>query len=244
MIALDRVVLRSRASGAPVLAAASLEVAAGEVALVSGPSGSGKSALVGLLFGAVAPSGGRAAVFGRDLHRLRRSSLARLRRRVGVVLDDPLLIDEDSALANVALALELDGVPRRARTLRALRALDRLGLAALAALPAGLLTAGERRRLALARALVGEPRVLILDDSLSSVDAETEQSILAALDQVMAGRTAILISHRVAAVRRAQQIAVLEGGRLVELGSHDALIARGGVYAELYRDQLEQEILG
>jgi ABC-type multidrug transport system fused ATPase/permease subunit len=105
------------------------------------------------------------------------------------------------------------------------------------------LSGGQRQRVALARALVGQPRVLILDDSLSSVDAETEQAILSALDQVMAGRTAIVISHRVAAVRRAHQIAVLEAGKLVELGRHDQLLAKGGVYAELYRSQVEKEIL-
>jgi ATP-binding cassette subfamily B protein len=84
--------------------------------------------------------------------------------------------------------------------------------------------------------------VLILDDSLSSVDAETEKEILGRLDEVMRGRTAILISHRVAAVRRAHQIAVLDGGRLVERGSHDELLALGGVYAELYRTQLAEEM--
>jgi ATP-binding cassette subfamily B protein len=83
--------------------------------------------------------------------------------------------------------------------------------------------------------------VLILDDSLSSVDAETEREILGRLGEVMAGRTAILISHRVAAVRRADQIVVLDGARVVEVGTHAELLARGGVYAELYRSQLADE---
>src|SRR5262249_11968691 len=112
----------------------------------------------------------------------------------------------------------------------------------LAALPDGFHTVvgergitpsgGQRQRVALARALVARPRVLILDDSLPSVDAETEKEIPGRLAEVMRGRTAILISHRVAAVRRAHQIAVLDHGRLVERGTHDELIARGGVYAE------------
>jgi ABC-type multidrug transport system fused ATPase/permease subunit len=104
------------------------------------------------------------------------------------------------------------------------------------------LSGGQRQRVALARALVARPRVLILDDSLSSVDAETEKEILGRLDEVMRGRTAIIISHRVAAVRRAHQIAVLDKGRLVERGSHEELLERGGVYAELYRTQLAEEM--
>jgi ATP-binding cassette, subfamily B, multidrug efflux pump len=104
------------------------------------------------------------------------------------------------------------------------------------------LSGGQRQRVALARALVSRPRVLILDDSLSSVDAETERQILEQLEAVMRGRTAILISHRVAAVRRAHQIAVLDGGKLVERGTHAELLARGGVYADLYRTQLEEEL--
>ena len=122
----------------------------------------------------------------------------------------------------------------------------------IAALPEGLettvgergvtLSGGQRQRVALARALAAQPRVLVLDDSLSSVDAETEKEILGRLDEVMRGRTAILISHRVAAVRRAQQIAVLDAGRLVERGTHAELLARGGVYAELYRAQLGEEM--
>ncbi len=100
------------------------------------------------------------------------------------------------------------------------------------------LSGGQRQRVALARAIASDPRLLILDDSLSSVDAETERVILDRLDQVLAGRTALLISHRVAAVKNAHQIVVLDDGKVVETGGHDELLARGGVYAELYRTQL------
>lgn len=106
------------------------------------------------------------------------------------------------------------------------------------------LSGGQRQRVALARALATEPRVLVLDDSLSSVDAETESEILAHLGELMAGRTSILISHRLAAVRRADQIAVLDDGRLVELGTHDALLAKAGVYSEIYDTQLREGVLG
>jgi ATP-binding cassette subfamily B protein len=106
------------------------------------------------------------------------------------------------------------------------------------------LSGGQRQRVALARALATQPRVLVLDDSLSSVDAETEREILGHLSKLMEGRTSILISHRLAAVRRADQIAVVDEGELVELGTHDALLAEDGVYAEIYDTQLREGVLG
>jgi ATP-binding cassette subfamily B protein len=119
----------------------------------------------------------------------------------------------------------------------------------LEALPAGLetlvgergitLSGGQRQRVALARAIATDPAVLILDDSLSSVDAETEREILGRLDEVMSGRTTIIVSHRVGVLKRADRIAVFDDGALVEVGSHDELLAAGGVYTELYRTQLE-----
>ena len=104
------------------------------------------------------------------------------------------------------------------------------------------LSGGQRQRVALARALAAMPRLLVLDDSLSSVDAETEQLILGHLRAVMHGRTAVLISHRVAAIKDADQILVLDQGRIVERGSHDELLDAGGLYSELYRTQLQTEL--
>jgi ATP-binding cassette subfamily B protein len=139
-----------------------------------------------------------------------------------------------------------------ARDDRVRRAAEAAGLAPdIAVLPDGYatlvgergitLSGGQRQRVALARALAADPQILILDDSLSSVDAETERTILTRLRPILAGRTSILISHRVAAVKDADQILVLEGGRVAESGTHAALLASGGVYASLYREQLAQE---
>jgi ATP-binding cassette subfamily B multidrug efflux pump len=104
------------------------------------------------------------------------------------------------------------------------------------------LSGGQRQRVALARALAAMPRLLVLDDSLSSVDAETERLILGHLRAVMHGRTAVLISHRVAAIKDADQILVIDQGRIVERGSHDELLASGGLYSELYRTQLQTQL--
>ncbi|MBA3540899.1 MAG: ATP-binding cassette domain-containing protein, partial [Deltaproteobacteria bacterium] len=122
----------------------------------------------------------------------------------------------------------------------------------LAAMPDGLstivgergitLSGGQRQRVALARALAKAPRLLVLDDSLSSVDAQTERLILKNLRSVMHGRTAVLISHRVAAIKDADQILVLDQGKVIARGTHEQLLATGGLYAQLYRTQLDTEV--
>ena len=148
----------------------------------------------------------------------------------------------------IAAAVDLSGEPR------VHAAATSAGLTRdLAVMPEGLativgergitLSGGQRQRVALARALASAPRLLVLDDSLSSVDAETEQLILGHLRAVMAGRTAVLISHRVAAIKDADQILVIDQGRVVERGSHDELLAAGGLYSELYRGQLETDLV-
>src|SRR6185436_1485409 len=143
-----------------------------------------------------------------------------------------------------------DGVPLDSAAVE--RAAAAAGLARdVAALPDGYdtvvgergitLSGGQRQRVALARALCADPHILILDDSLSSVDAETERDILARLRPILAGRTSILVSHRVAAVKDASQILVIDAGRIAERGTHGQLLAAGGVYAALYHEQLAAE---
>jgi ATP-binding cassette subfamily B protein len=105
------------------------------------------------------------------------------------------------------------------------------------------LSGGQKQRTAIARAVIRDPRILILDDALSSVDTQTEERILSRLKEIMAGRTTILISHRTSTVRDADQIVVLLGGKIAECGTHDELLAAGGYYADLYRKQLLEEEL-
>ena len=228
-----------------------LDIPVGTVTAIVGRLGSGKSLLVEAIPRLIEVPPGSVLIDGRDIRDL---TLASLRGAIGYAPQEAFLFSTTIA-ENIAVGLEgrPDVVGAEAVRAAVVQAAVEAGLERdLAALPDGLetvvgergvtLSGGQRQRVALARALVSRPRILILDDSLSSVDAETERQILEQLEGVMRGRTSILISHRVAAVRRAQQIAVLDGGKLVERGTHGELLARGGVYAELYRTQLEEEM--
>jgi len=178
---------------------------------------------------------------------VREWELAGLRSAIGFVPQDPFLFSTTIG-KNIAFGREhIDDA--ETRELLVTSGLD----SDLAEFPAGLdtpvgergvtLSGGQKQRLTLARAVARDPRILILDDSLSSVDAATERRILERLDQVRKGRTAIVISHRVSSVARADRIAVIDEGRIVEQGTHDELLERGGLYADLFqRQRLSEEL--
>jgi ATP-binding cassette subfamily B protein len=178
--------------------------------------------------------------------------LAVLRRALGVSPQEPFLFS-DTIAANVAFGLDVDANATEARA----RIADAARIAALdadvEAFPRGYdtvlgergitLSGGQKQRVALARALAVDPRVLVLDDAVSAVDTATEEAILSRLRDVRRGRTCVIVAHRVSTVRDADEIVVLEAGRVVERGTHDALVARDGYYAAMHRRQLlEQEI--
>jgi ATP-binding cassette subfamily B protein len=232
-----------------VLDGVSFSVPAGSTLAIVGPTGSGKTTLVDALARLQDVAPGAVAVGGHDVTTL---PLARLRGLFGYAPQDAFLFSATVA-ENIAFGVREALDPEALRE-RVVRAGEAAGLAPdVAILPDGwdtlvgergiTLSGGQRQRVALARALAAEPRVLMLDDTLSSVDAQTEREILTRLQPILRQRTSIVVSHRVAAVKAADQILVLDAGRIAERGTHAQLLASGGLYASLYREQLAAEQL-
>jgi len=230
--------------GARALAGIDLRIPAGATFAIVGPTGCGKSTLVSLIPRLLDPTAGEVLVDGVDLRRL---DPEQLRRHIGFVPQETFLFS-DTIAGNIAFGVE-SATPEEIR-----RAAEIAGLAEdIAGFPQGYqtmvgergitLSGGQKQRTAIARAILRDPRILILDDALSSVDTLTEERILTHLAGVMRGRTVILISHRVSTVRQADRIVVLEGGRIVEQGAHADLLQAGGYYAELSRKQMLEEEL-
>jgi len=230
--------------GKQVLHDVNLKVPAGSSLAIVGPTGSGKTTLVNLIPRIYDAAQGAVLIDGRPI---RDYSLASLRQSIGFVPQETFLFS-DRIRENIALGVDsaTDGQIREAA--------DAANIAAdIEAFPEGYetlvgergitLSGGQKQRTAIARALIRNPRILILDDALSSVDTHTEDKILNHLRDVMQGRTTIFISHRVSTVRNADRIAVLHGGRIVELGTHDELLALNGYYSDLYNKQLLEEEL-
>jgi ATP-binding cassette, subfamily B, multidrug efflux pump len=227
-----------------VLHDVNLHIPAGSSLAIVGPTGSGKTTLVDLIPRIYDAEPGMVLIDGRPI---REYTLASLRKNIGFVPQETFLFS-DRIRENIALgvdtatdsevkisaaaaniATDIEGFPEGYETLVGERGIT--------------LSGGQKQRTAIARALIRNPRILILDDALSSVDTHTEDKILNHLRDVMQGRTTIFISHRVSTVRNTDRIAVLHGGRIVELGTHDELLALNGYYSDLYNKQLLEEEL-
>lgn len=225
----------------------SFSVNAGETVAIVGGTGSGKSTLVNLLARLHNPPRGSVFIDGRDVRDI---PLAELRGIIGFVPQEPFLFS-DTLADNVAFGWRGDAAGR-AEAVSAAADIAQLskdvrdfpnGYETMVGERGITLSGGQKQRTAIARAVITDPRILILDDALSAVDTYTEEEILVRLKDVMRARTAIIISHRISTVRDADQIVVLDAGRLVEKGTHDELIRLGGHYAELYKKQLLEEEL-
>ncbi len=231
-------------NGTPVLHDVNLKVPAGTSLAIVGPTGSGKTTLVNLIPRIYDSPRGSVLLDG---HPLQDYPTEMLRQNIGFVPQETFLFSETvrenialgvetatdeqvrNAAAGASIAKDIEAFPEQYNTMVGERGIT--------------LSGGQKQRSAIARALIRDPKILVLDDALSSVDTYTEEKILEHLREVMKGRTTIFISHRVSTVRAADQIAVLHDGKIVELGRHEELLEKSGYYAELYNKQLLEEEL-
>jgi ATP-binding cassette subfamily B multidrug efflux pump len=230
--------------GKAVLHDLNLRIPAGSSLAIVGPTGSGKTTLVSLIPRIYDADPGAVLIDGRPV---REYSVASLRKNIGFVPQETFLFS-DRIRENIALGVdsasdhEIHNAAEAANIAADIEAFPE-GYNTLVGERGITLSGGQKQRTAIARALVRNPKILILDDALSSVDTHTEDKILNHLRDVMQGRTTIFISHRVSTVRNADRIAVLHGGHIIELGTHDELLALNGYYSELYNKQLLEEEL-
>lgn len=228
--------------GEPVLRALSLEARPGQTIAIVGPTGAGKTTLVNLLPRFYDATGGSVTIDGVDV---RSVTLASLRRQIGVVLQDTFLFS-DTVMNNIRYGrpeASDEEVIAAARLARADEFIVKLtdGYQTVLGERGSGLSQGQRQLLAIARAAIADPRLLILDEATSSVDTRTERQIQAALDQLLAGRTSFVIAHRLSTIRNADQVLVLVKGEIVERGTHDELLALGGFYYQLYMSQFKRQ---
>ena len=235
----EQVEFRYNEGGPPVLRGLDLSVRRGEKVAIVGPTGAGKSTIVKLVARFYDPSSGRVRLDDTDL---RDMTLSDVRRRLAVVLQDPYLFEgtiEDNVRFGDS-ALTQDRLQDAAERTRAIEVIERHdGWKTQVGERGGRLSAGERQLISFARALALDPELLVLDEATSSVDPETEGLIQRGLEALIEDRTAIIIAHRLSTIRRADRIVVLAAGRVVEQGTHEALLEAGGVYKNLYELQFQ-----
>jgi subfamily B ATP-binding cassette protein MsbA len=232
------------AAGAPVLKDISFVAPAGTTTALVGPSGSGKSTLLGLIAAFGRPTGGRILVDGHDLATFR---LREFRARLGIVQQENFLFD-GTILDNIRFSRP-DATMDQVRTVSRIAHCDEF----VARFPQGYdtivgergvkLSGGQRQRVAIARAILAEPTILLLDEATSSLDSESESLVQEALGRLMQNRTTVIIAHRLSTTKIAHRIAVLDKGSIIELGRHDELMARDGLYAKLYSMQFREDLM-
>jgi ATP-binding cassette subfamily B protein len=226
--------------GVPVIKDMSLQARPGQIIALVGPTGAGKTTMINLLSRFYDIDGGAICIDGRDIRQVQK---ANLRRQLGIVLQDTFLFSE-SVMENIRYG-QLDATDEECIEAAKLANADQF----IRRLPQGYntplserasnLSQGQRQLLAIARAVLADPGILILDEATSSVDTRTEVRIQEALLRLMEGRTSFVIAHRLSTIREADKILVINGGRIIERGTHDELLAQRGFYHNLYMSQFK-----
>jgi ABC-type multidrug transport system fused ATPase/permease subunit len=218
-----------------------LKIAPGTMTALVGQSGSGKTTFAGLLMGLYLPTGGKLTIDGTDV---RDWDMRRLRQQIGVVLQDSVMFD-DTVRGNLCMGRDDYGDEQLWAALRAAHLEEVVremaqGLDTPLGQAGTRLSGGQRQRLAIARVFLRDPRLIILDEATSALDSETERAIQRSFDALLVGRTSVVIAHRLSTIFRADQIVVLHGGKVVEVGRHEELVGRsGGHYRDLFQAQVE-----
>lgn len=240
VITLDNVSFRYPDAGRDALSGVSLSIEAGSFIAVLGHNGSGKSTLAKLLNAILVPTEGTVTVKGMDTRS--EENLLNVRRTVGMVFQNPdnqivaSVVEDDVAFAPENLGVSPAEIRRRVD-----EALKRVGMYEFRNNAPHLLSGGQKQRVAIARMLISGAPVMVFDDSLSAVDSETDAKIRAALRESLGRATVILISHRITTLMQAERILVLENGQVSDIGTHEELISRPGIYREIYDIQMSSD---
>ena len=237
-VTFDQVTFQYPQSNVPAIANTSFEVKAGEMIALVGPSGSGKSTLINMVIGFLRPQSGRILIDGRDLSSY---DLRSYRKHISVVPQESVLFD-GTVFDNVSYGMPSVTDKQVRDALKAANAEDFVnelpnGVETLVGEKGARISGGQKQRLAIARALIRNPRILILDEATSALDSQSEHAIQDALNTLMKSRTTFMVAHRLSTVQRANCILVLKAGKVVERGTHVELVGAGGLYQELYEAQ-------
>ena len=237
-VTFDQVTFQYPQSNVPAIANTSFEVKAGEMIALVGPSGSGKSTLINMAIGFLRPQSGRILIDGRDLSSY---DLRSYRKHISVVPQESVLFD-GTVFDNVSYGMPSVTDKQVRDALKAANAEDFVnelpnGVETLVGEKGARISGGQKQRLAIARALIRNPRILILDEATSALDSQSEHAIQDALNTLMKSRTTFMVAHRLSTVQRANCILVLKAGKVVERGTHAELVGAGGLYQELYEAQ-------
>ena len=235
MIKLEHV-SKAYSAGIPALNDVNLEIDDGEFVFVCGDSGSGKSTLIKLLLKELDPTDGTITVDGRNLTRIRHKQIPKYRRNVGVVFQDFRLLKDRNVYENVAFALKVIGASTAVIKKKVPQMLSMVGLAAKYKSKPRELSGGEQQRIVLARAILKNAPIIVLDEATAFADPENEHKIQKALKELTAGKTVLMIAHRLSSITNADNIIVIDKGRIMEQGTHHELIDKHGMYSKMWKE--------